>query len=235
VRERRFDLHRDGRVIPGLLWTPDDRPPDEPAALVLIGHGASGDKRQTTCCRWLRRLVRNHGLAAVASMVPCTGSRAPRTFRQGRPAVAFLDFRQSWSSDPTMTDEMVADFRATVDASPGSTRFAAGGIGYWGLSMGTILGLPFVAAEPRVKAAVLGSWGRQARRRRRMPRTPLGSHARCSSSSNGTTCSFPPRRPRSFDSIGCADKRLHAARDLMERCRRRSWRRARRSRPLPRA
>jgi dienelactone hydrolase len=32
-------------------------------------------------------------------------------------------------------------------------------IGYWGLSMGTVLGLPFVASEPRVGAAVLGACG----------------------------------------------------------------------------
>lgn len=32
----------------------------------------------------------------------------------------------------------------------------AGPVGYWGLSLGCGLGVPFVAAEPRVRAAVLG-------------------------------------------------------------------------------
>ena len=34
-----------------------------------------------------------------------------------------------------------------------------GPLGYWGLSMGTIYGLPFVAAEPRVQVAVFGLMG----------------------------------------------------------------------------
>jgi len=32
-------------------------------------------------------------------------------------------------------------------------------VGYWGLSMGTLLGLPLVAAEERISAAVLGLAG----------------------------------------------------------------------------
>ena len=38
-----------------------------------------------------------------------------------------------------------------------------GRYGYWGLSMGTAIGLPFVAAEPRIQAAVLGLFGIQER------------------------------------------------------------------------
>jgi hypothetical protein len=34
-----------------------------------------------------------------------------------------------------------------------------GKLGYWGVSMGTLIGLPFVATEPRVNAAVLGLAG----------------------------------------------------------------------------
>ena len=34
-----------------------------------------------------------------------------------------------------------------------------GPVGWWGLSMGTILGLPVVAAEPRISVAVLGLMG----------------------------------------------------------------------------
>ena len=34
-----------------------------------------------------------------------------------------------------------------------------GQIGYWGVSMGTSIGVPFVAAEPRIKCAVFGLFG----------------------------------------------------------------------------
>ena len=32
-------------------------------------------------------------------------------------------------------------------------------VGFWGMSMGTLLGLPFVAADPRIRACVLGLAG----------------------------------------------------------------------------
>jgi dienelactone hydrolase len=35
-------------------------------------------------------------------------------------------------------------------------------VGYWGVSLGCGLGVPFVAAEPRVRAAVLGLGGAMA-------------------------------------------------------------------------
>jgi hypothetical protein len=35
----------------------------------------------------------------------------------------------------------------------------AGPVGYWGVSMGTRYGVPLVAAEPRIRAAVLGLFG----------------------------------------------------------------------------
>jgi len=34
-----------------------------------------------------------------------------------------------------------------------------GPVGYWGLSMGTLYGLPFLAQDNRVRVAVLGLWG----------------------------------------------------------------------------
>jgi len=37
-----------------------------------------------------------------------------------------------------------------------------GPVGYWGLSMGTAYGVPFLSSEPRVKAAVLGLFGLRA-------------------------------------------------------------------------
>jgi len=34
-------------------------------------------------------------------------------------------------------------------------------VGYWGLSLGCAIGVPLVAAEPRIKAAVLGLMGHE--------------------------------------------------------------------------
>jgi cephalosporin-C deacetylase-like acetyl esterase len=38
-------------------------------------------------------------------------------------------------------------------------HLGAGAVGYWGVSMGCGLGVPLLAAEPRIRAAVLGLLG----------------------------------------------------------------------------
>jgi cephalosporin-C deacetylase-like acetyl esterase len=43
-----------------------------------------------------------------------------------------------------------------VDAVQQLDHVGAGPVGYWGMSMGCGLGVPFIAAEPRIRAAVLG-------------------------------------------------------------------------------
>lgn len=54
----------------------------------------------------------------------------------------------------------VPEWQATIDALTGLEWIGADGpIWYWGVSLGTSLGLPLVAAEPRITAAVLGLMG----------------------------------------------------------------------------
>ena len=156
VTERRFDARRAGRVIPGVLWMPED-PPGAPPPLVLMGHGGSAHKRQDYIVGLARRLVRHHGFAAVAIDGPVHGDR--RADHGADIEAVNKDFWRTWRDDPTMTDEMVADWRAVLDALQDPQRLGAGPVGWWGLSMGTILGLPVVAAEPRVSVAVLGLMG----------------------------------------------------------------------------
>jgi dienelactone hydrolase len=155
VEERQFDLESAGRRIPGLLWTPPQARGTRP--LVLIGHGASGSKREGYVVALARRLVRAHGYAAAAIDGPVHGDRRPDG--GSVPGLPFLEFSQVWSLDPTMTDAMVADWRATLDALRTLDEVGEGAVGWWGLSMGTILGLPLVAADERIRAAVLGLMG----------------------------------------------------------------------------
>jgi dienelactone hydrolase len=81
--------------------------------------------------------------------------------RRGKPGasgVPLLDFAARWSSDAALTDHAVEDWITVLDAIHPEVGTTVP-VGYWGLSMGTILGLPFVASEPRVAAAVLGLMG----------------------------------------------------------------------------
>ena len=54
---------------------------------------------------------------------------------------------------------MVADWQATLDALSELEAIDGARVGYWGMSMGTMFGLPLVAAEPRIRVAVLGKAG----------------------------------------------------------------------------
>lgn len=205
VGERRFDLERHGRTVPGLLWTPTDA--EGPRPLVLIGHGASGSKREGYVVALGRRLVRHLGYAAAAIDGPVHGDRRQKS----GPDLPFFDFGQMWSSDATMTDAMVADWRATIDALQTEPDIGPGPAGYWGLSMGTILGLPLVAAEPRITVAVLGLMGLTGPTRSRILTDAPKVRGPVLFLMQWHDELFPRDKVSElFDALGTPDKRLHA-------------------------
>jgi dienelactone hydrolase len=71
--------------------------------------------------------------------------------------------RERIDGDPEASAERFraarAEWSATIDALREVDGVGVGPLGYWGLSMGTVIGLPFVASEPRIDAAVLGLMG----------------------------------------------------------------------------
>lgn len=207
VHERRIDVERGGRTVPAMLWTPEGATGTRP--LVLIGHGASQTKSELYVVALARTLVRHHGFAAVAIDGPVHGDRRPDGSADGN--LMFLEFGQRWHADAALTDEMVADWRATLAAVQTVPGVGAGPVGYWGLSMGTIFGLPLVAAEPRISAAVLGLMGVAGPTKERVV-------------ADAATITCPVlflvqwdddlfSRERAFalfDALGTTDKRLHA-------------------------
>ena len=153
VVEEELTFSRGDRTIPGRWWQPEGA---VTGPLVLIGHGGSGSSSEDYVVALARRMVREHGCLCVAIDGPVHGRR--RGDRSSESALVMLDFSQAWSSDDLMTDEMIADWRSVVDELE-VMGFAERGIGYWGLSMGTILGLPMIAADRRISACVLGLAG----------------------------------------------------------------------------
>src|SRR5207302_11122904 len=105
---------------------------------------------------------------------------------------------------------MVADWTATLAELRGLDDVGAGLLGYWGLSMGTMFGAPFVAATPDVRVAVLGLMGTFE------PQNPWTAAAR----SIGQPVLFLAqlddelipfdRAVNLFRALGSNDKRMHA-------------------------
>lgn len=141
--------------MPLILWTGEDV---APTGLVLVGHGGSGHKREDYVVALARRLVRTTGAAVASIDGPLHGDR--RRDPATDPTIVLMEFAQAWTADPDLTDRMVADWHAAVDVLAADDVVGRVPVGYWGVSMGTLLGLPYVASDPRVRACVLGLAGR---------------------------------------------------------------------------
>ena len=146
VTTREFAVTRNNKPIPGVLWTPEF--PDAGGPLILLGHGASGDRFQAPVLSMAYRLVRHYGFSTMAIDGPVHGRRAVGD--GGREA--FLD---EWKRAGSV-DDMLADWKSAYEAVMALDDIGQCPLGYWGLSMGTIYGAPLVAAEPRITVAVLG-------------------------------------------------------------------------------
>jgi dienelactone hydrolase len=153
VTEQPFTLGE----IPGVLWTPEDADGTRP--LVLLGHGGGQHKKAPGVVARARRFAAECGFAAVAVDAPGHGDR-PKTpeherliaeLRAGGDVTAVLNRFHA-----LLVGQSVPEWRAVLDAVQRLDHVGAGAVGYWGVSMGCALGVPFVAAEPRVRAAVLG-------------------------------------------------------------------------------
>jgi dienelactone hydrolase len=163
VVERRFDLKVGDQTVPGLHWRPEAAAAPHPT--VLIGHGGTQHKRVPNVLGLARKLVSELGYGVVALDAPGHGERmteqeraeqeARRGARQagdrlpGPPA----DFRARMAA---AAGQAVAEWQALLDDLGTDPLSAAGPFGYWGVSMGTSFGIPLLAREPRISAAVLG-------------------------------------------------------------------------------
>ena len=145
---REFRIQRPGteRPITGALWAPDGVTNEVP--LVLFGHGASGDRYQAPICHLAGRLA-DVGCASLSIDGPVHGLR--QVGPGGRAAFGDEMRRDGF------VDDMVADWHAALDAAKGEV--AVGEMRYFGLSMGSIFGVPLLATLPEVTAAVLGLLG----------------------------------------------------------------------------
>jgi dienelactone hydrolase len=161
VTEQLFTLPFTFGEIPGVLWTPDGAAGTRP--LILMGHGGGQHKRAPGIVARARRFAAEGGFAVAAVDVPGHGDR-PRNEEHDR-IIAEMRARAQTGGELTpliasfhtlLAGQTVPEWRAVVDAVQQLDHVGAGPVGYWGMSMGCGLGVPFIAAEPRIRAAVLG-------------------------------------------------------------------------------
>ena len=150
--------------VPGVVWAAEGAAGPRP--LVLLGHGGSGHKTAAPLPERARRYVTRCGFAVAAIDAPGWGGRAvPAAYEPFNAEIEELSAAGKPLGDVYSRRGVVAaalavpEWRAVVDALAGLDWIGPGPVGYWGVSLGTALGLPLVAAEPRITAAVLGLMG----------------------------------------------------------------------------
>ncbi|MFC5149483.1 dienelactone hydrolase family protein [Streptomyces aureoversilis] len=207
VTEQPFTLGE----IPGVLFTPQGA--TGPRPLILMGHGGGQHKKAPGVLAGAYRFAAEGGFAVVAIDAPNHGDR-PKDER-------FVQFagdmraRMAAGEDPTglvaamhelLAGQAVADWQAVLTAVQGLDHVGAGPVGYWGVSMGCGLGLPLLATEPRIHAAVLGLLGVQG-----LAETAARVTVPVQFLLQWDDTRVPRDRALAlFDALGSADKTLHA-------------------------
>lgn len=207
VREQLFTLGE----IPGVLWTPEGAAGTRP--LILMGHGGGQHKKAPDILTRALRYVAECGFAVVAVDVPGHGDRPvveeyDRIATENQARVAAGEELAPLIADfqALVARRTVPEWRAVLDAVQRLDHVGAGPVGYWGVSLGCGLGVPFVAAEPRVRAAVLGLGGALA---------SAGDAARITVPVEFLVQWDDERVPRAeslalFDALASTEKTLHA-------------------------
>jgi dienelactone hydrolase len=163
----RFEISSRGDRVPGHLLELD-RAPSAKRPLVLLQHGAGGD-RFSPYLQVARRWVEEG--AAVASIdFPLHGERrSPKLTERLLQSIASgirddLLPAVEGSADPTalwrgFATQAVADLRASLDHLLGAPRIDADRCAYAAFSLGSIVGSLFVAVDARPRAAALALGG----------------------------------------------------------------------------
>lgn len=207
--EHAFTIERSGAAVPGILWQPAES--RGPTPLVLMGHGGSGHKRNDRMVMLGQMFGEVYGWCAAAIDGPVHGDRGPVTDPATDPA-----YTKMWQEEDPVGG-MIADWKAVLDALMALDAVDPERIGYWGVSMGTMFGLPYVASDARVRVAVLGKAGMSGTS---VTRSNIAPHFEHYAPQVNQPVLFSiqwddERFERAgqldlYDRLGSADKRLHA-------------------------
>jgi len=139
----------EGRRVPGVVLTPEAA--TGPRPLIALGHGAGGSKDDEQMRQIARWFVRRESWGVAIIDGPVHGERAGDG-DAGTVARQELGRRETY-------DAMAIDWQRTLDACAELPDVGIEAAAYLGFSMGTMLGIATVAAEPRFRCAVLAIGG----------------------------------------------------------------------------
>jgi dienelactone hydrolase len=161
VVERDFTL---GEVT-GVLWSPASG--SRHAPLVLMGHGGGLHKKTPGLMSRARHCVTAYGYTVAAIDAPGHGDR-PRAAEDDQ---ARVDLQQALAAGEaerfksvslrygsSLAERAVPEWQATLDALQKLPEIGAEApVGYGGgITLGTAIGIPLTAIEPRITAAIFG-------------------------------------------------------------------------------
>ena len=168
VRRYSFDLTVAGETVPAVLWAPNGARGARP--LVLMGHGGSQHKKTPGIVARARQYAQRLGYATLAIDAPDHGDR---TSREAAAEMArSVGARVRGEGDPLIMDserlrqlaqrtqKAIPEWNAAL-AAVQELDFVGRSerVGYWGVSMGTVIGVPFVAQCKTIACAVFGLAG----------------------------------------------------------------------------
>ena len=136
-----------GRKRTGALWQPDGI---VSSSLVAFGHGASGDRYQAPIPYLAGKFVKT-GHTVVSIDGPVHGLR--QVGSGGREAFGAEMQRE------TMVDDMNADWRFAIELARSESSVEMNQLAYFGLSMGSIFGIPMLADASKELPVVVATLG----------------------------------------------------------------------------
>ncbi|HVM99443.1 MAG TPA: hypothetical protein VMT68_04430 [Caulobacteraceae bacterium] len=167
VTRRSFELTVAGETVPAVIWAPEGA--KGPRPLVLMGHGGSQHKKTPGIRARAAQYAKKLGYATLAIDAPGHGDRISRddAAALARDVGARVTGQAPAGWTPERLKQMaersaraVPEWNAALEAALGFDFVGRDGpVGYWGVSMGTAIGVPFVAQQPRITAAVFGLAG----------------------------------------------------------------------------